>query len=64
MPPVPAAGVPFKVAVPLLLATKVTPVGSLPISVNVVVPGTPGVVVIVKAGPAVPTLNVALAAFS
>ena len=34
-PPVPAAGTPDKVAVPVLLAVNVTPEGSAPVHVNV-----------------------------
>ena len=57
MPPVPAAGVPCSVAVPLLLAVKVTPLGNVPLSLSVVVVGSPAVVVTVKL-PALPTVNV------
>ncbi len=60
-PPLPAAGVPLSVAVPLVPAVKLTPLGRLPLSLSVVVAGTPGVVVIVKL-PDVPTVKVALAA--
>ena len=44
----PAAGVPASVAVPSPLSVKVTPEGRLPLSVIVVVAGTPGVVVTVN----------------
>ena len=47
-PPLPAAGVPLSVAVPLLPGLKVTPPGSFPLSLSVVIAGTPGVVVIAK----------------
>jgi len=36
IPPDPAAGVPLKVAVPLLLGTNVTPPGKLPMKLRVV----------------------------
>ncbi len=61
MPPVPAAGVPLRVAVPLPLSVKLTPPGSFPLSLSVVVVGTPGLVVTVKL-PAMPTVKVVLAA--
>jgi hypothetical protein len=59
IPPLPDAGVPLSVAVPFPLFTNVTPLGSVPVSVNVGV-GDP-VVVTVKL-PAVPTVNVVLLA--
>ena len=46
---------------PLLPALRVTPLGSFPLSLSVVVAGTPGVVVIVKL-PDLPTVKVAPAA--
>ena len=55
MPPVPAAGVPDKVAVPLPLSTKLTPLGRFPVSL-IAGAGVP-VVVTVKL-PSVPTVNV------
>ena len=55
--PVPAAGVPLRVAVPFLLSTKVTPVGSAPVSVRDGA-GKPDVVTVND--PAPPTVNVAL----
>src|SRR5262249_43926996 len=58
-PPVPAAGVPPSVAVPSPLSTKVTPDGA-PLWVTAGL-GVPRVVT-VNAGPAVPTVSVALAA--
>src|SRR3954466_5378321 len=60
MPPVPAFGVPAKVAVPLLLLVKVTLPGNPPVSVITMLAlvGKP-VVVTVKV-PAVATLKVAL----
>ena len=60
VPPLPAEGVPESVAVPLRLSTKVTPVGSAPVSVNGVAIGNP-VVVTVKV-PTVPVVNVVLSA--
>jgi hypothetical protein len=54
---VPAAGVPLSVAVPLPLATNVTPVGSAPVFVNDAV-GVP--VVVTVNVPVAPTVNVAL----
>jgi hypothetical protein len=60
-PPLPAAGVPLSVAVPLQPALKLTPHGNFPLSLSVVVAGTPGVVVIVKV-PHLPTVKVAPAA--
>ena len=56
-PPLPAAGAPLRVAVPLLPAVKLTPLGRLPLSLSVVAAGTPGLVVIVKL-PDVPTVKV------
>src|SRR5262249_4744441 len=55
VPPVPASGVPAKVAVPSALSTKVTPEGSAPVSESIGF-GKP-VVVTVKV-PAVPVVNV------
>lgn len=57
--PVPAAGAPERVAVPLWLSTKVTPLGSVPVSVKVGV-GVP--VVVTENVPGAPTINVALLA--
>ena len=57
--PVAAAGVPASVAVPLWLSAKVTPLGSVPVSVRVGV-GVP--VVVTENVPAVPTVNVVLLA--
>jgi hypothetical protein len=57
--PVPAAGVPLRVAVPFLLSTKVTPVGSAPVGVR---DGVGKPVVVTMKDPAVPTVNVVLAA--
>src|SRR5262245_51373575 len=58
-PPVPAAGVPLNVPVPLGLATNVTPAGSVPVTLSVgvgtpsaatvKVPGVPAVKVVVSA---------------
>ena len=48
VPPVPAAGVPARVAVPSPLSVKVTPDGRVPVSVEVVGAGTPGAVVTVN----------------
>src|SRR5262245_33634512 len=58
-PPVPAAGVPLNVPVPSALATKVTPAGSVPVTLSVgvgtpsaatvKVPGVPAVKVVVSA---------------
>jgi hypothetical protein len=59
VPAVPVAGVPLNVAVPLPLSRNVTPLGSVPVSVNEGV-GDP-VAVTVKL-PAVPTVNVVLLA--
>lgn len=58
-PPVPAAGVPAKVAVPLWLSANVTPAGNGLVSVKVGV-GVP--VVVTENVPAVPTVNVVLLA--
>ena len=55
----PAAGVPASVAVPLPLSTKVTPEGSAPVPVSVEF-GNP--VVVTVNVPAVPVVNVVLAA--
>ncbi len=55
----PAAGVPARVAVPSPSSTKVTPVGSAPVSVSAEV-GTP--VVVTVNVPAVPVVNVVVAA--
>ena len=41
LPPVPAAGVPARVAVPSPLSVKLTPAGSAPVLVIVVVAGSP-----------------------
>ena len=60
-PPLPFGGRAASVAVPFLPTLKVTPAGSFPLSLSVVVAGTPGVVVIVKV-PALPTVKVVLAA--
>lgn len=57
MPPVPAAGVPASVAVPLPLSVKVTPLGSVPARVMEVAAGE---VVTVKV-PALPTVKVVFA---
>jgi hypothetical protein len=56
-PPVPAAGVPLSVAVPLPLSVKVTPLGSAPVFVIVTTVGNPLVVTVNV--PALPTVNVA-----
>lgn len=58
-PPLKAAGVPFRVAVPLPLSVKVTPVGKDPVSVKDGV-GDPMLVIVNE--PAVPTVNVVLLA--
>jgi hypothetical protein len=55
VPPLPAAGVPLNVPVPLPLSTKATPLGSAPVSVKAGV-GKP--VVVTEKVPAVPTINV------
>ena len=57
--PVPAAGVPLSVAVPFALSLKVTPFGSVPVSVSEGA-GVPDVVTVNV--PAVPTVNVVLPA--
>jgi hypothetical protein len=57
VPPLKAAGVPLKVAVPLPLSVKVTPVGKLPVMLNEGV-GEPVLVIVNE--PADPTLNVVL----
>ena len=59
MPAVPEAGIPLRVPVPLWLSTKVTPLGSVPVSVRVGV-GVP--VVVTENVPAAPTVNVVLLA--
>ncbi len=59
MPPVPAAGVPDSVAVPLPLSWKVTPVGKVPDSERLGA-GYPEVVTVKL--PAVPTVKVVEAA--
>src|SRR5947209_3376591 len=58
VPPVPAAGVPARVAVPLLLLTSVTPPGSAPVSeIDIDAPvGKP--VVVTEKAPAAPTAKV------
>src|SRR6476469_3478854 len=61
MPPVLAAGVPARVAVPSPLSVNVTPDGSAPVLVKVVAAGTPAEVVTVKF-PADPTAKVAWSA--
>jgi hypothetical protein len=55
-----AAGVPDKVAVPLLLFTNVTPLGSAPVSVITMLAFVGNPVVVTVKVPAVPTLNVVL----
>src|SRR4051794_29924975 len=57
VPPVPAAGMPARVAVPLPLSVSVTPVGSAPVLVRLAVGKPEDVTVNV---PAAPTANVAL----
>src|SRR5208283_349084 len=59
VPPIAAAGVPAMVAVPFLLSTKVTPVGSAPVSVK---EGAGKPVVVTENVPAVPTVNFVLLA--
>jgi len=59
VPPLPAAGVPLSVPVPFPLFTKVTPLGSAPVSVKV---GDGDPVVVTAKLPAVPTVNVVLLA--
>ena len=59
MPPVPAAGAPASAAVPSPLSTKVTPVGSAPVSLKDEV-GNP--VVVTVNVPIVPDVNVVLPA--
>ncbi len=59
MPPVPAAGVPARVAVPSPLSTNVTPVGNAPVSLSAGV-GNP--VVVTVNVPAVPVVNVVVSA--
>ena len=54
-PPVAAAGVPLRVAVPLPLFVNVTPVGSAPLSVIVATVGEP--LVVMMNVPALPTAN-------
>src|SRR3954469_1798876 len=58
-PPVPAAGVPARVAVPLPLSVKLRPVGRVPVLVMVGVGYAVDVVVTVKL-PGVPTVKVVL----
>ena len=55
----PAAGVPARVAVPSLLSTKVTPVGSAPVSLKAEVANP---VVVTVNVPNVPVANVVLSA--
>src|SRR5579859_6168476 len=55
VPPVPAAGVPASVAVPLPLSLKVTPDGSAPVSVKL---GAGKPVVVTEKVPAEPTVKV------
>src|SRR5258706_14927736 len=55
VPAVPTSGVPARVAVPLLLSTKVTPLGSEPVSLMVI--GVEPVVVTLKV-PALPAAKV------
>ena len=57
--PVPAVGVPERVAVPLWLSTKVTPLGSAPASVR---DGIGAPVAVTEKVPDVPTVNVVLLA--
>jgi hypothetical protein len=57
-PPLAAPGVPLRVAVPLPLSVKVTPVGSAPFSVTVPTTGDPLIVTVNV--PALPTVNVAV----
>ena len=59
VPLLPVAGVPLRVAAPFPLSLKVTPLGSVPVSVRVGV-GVP--VVVIENVPAVPTVNVVLLA--
>ena len=57
MPPLPAAGVPARVAVPFWLSLKVTLPDSVPLHVSVVAVGNPGLVVMGNV-PGAPTANV------
>jgi len=57
VPTVPAAGVPLSVPVPFPLSLKVTPLGSVPVSVR---EGVGAPVVVTENVPAVPTVNVVL----
>src|SRR5579875_317557 len=59
LPPLPAAGVPARVAVPLPLSVKVTPPGRVPVSVSA---GTGEPVAVMVSLNAVPTVDVAAAA--
>ena len=59
VPPEPVAGVPLSVAVPFPLLVKVTPPGSVPVSLRVGV-GDPEVITVKE--PAVPTVKVVLLA--
>ena len=56
----PAAGVPDNVAVPLLLLTKVTPVGSAPDSLMLMPAPVGKPVVVTEKVPAIPTVKVVL----
>ncbi len=60
VPPVPAAGVPARVAVPLPLSVKVTPEGRVPVALIATLPAPPAVVTVND--PAVPTTKVAWSA--
>src|SRR5215467_547241 len=59
MPPVPAAGMPTRAAVPLPLSTKLTPGGSAPVADSA---GTGRPVVVTLKFANTPTMNVALLA--
>src|SRR4051794_39818256 len=59
VPPVPAFGVPARVAVPLPLSVSVTPAGSAPVSLRATLTGKP--VVVTENVPAAPTVKVVLA---
>ena len=58
----PAPGVPARVAVPLLLFVKVTPLGSAPVSLITMVAFVGKPVVVTEKVPAVPTVKVVLSA--